>query len=103
MEKLKDMHTHSIYSDGTDTVEDILDKAKESNIDTIAITDHDGCQAFPHVYGEIGKYNKGLKAPYKELIAELEAKLNAGEKLEDSDIEALKDHIKNFKENIFKI
>ena len=44
MEKLKDMHTHSIYSDGTDTVEDILDKAKEKNIDTIAITDHDNIE-----------------------------------------------------------
>lgn len=44
MEKLMDMHTHSIYSDGTDTVEEILDKAKERNISTIAITDHDNIE-----------------------------------------------------------
>ena len=28
MEKLIDMHTHSIYSDGTDTVEEIITKAE---------------------------------------------------------------------------
>ena len=44
MEKIIDMHTHSIYSDGTDTVEGILDKAKERNISTIAITDHDNIE-----------------------------------------------------------
>lgn len=44
MEKLKDMHTHSIYSDGTDTVEEIVIKAEENDIDTIAITDHDNIE-----------------------------------------------------------
>ena len=44
MEKLKDMHTHSIYSDGTNTVEEIVTKAEENNIDTIAITDHDNIE-----------------------------------------------------------
>ena len=44
MEKLKDMHTHSIYSDGTDTVEEIVTKAEENDIDTIAITDHDNIE-----------------------------------------------------------
>lgn len=36
-----DLHIHSTYSDGTDTPKQILDKAKDLGINTIAITDHD--------------------------------------------------------------
>ena len=32
---------HSIYSDGLDTVSDLLDKAKQKGLDIIALTDHD--------------------------------------------------------------
>lgn len=35
-----DLHIHSLYSDGTDTVEQIIQKAKEKNLDLIALTDH---------------------------------------------------------------
>ena len=35
-----DLHIHSIYSDGTDTIEQIIDKAKSLNLSQIAITDH---------------------------------------------------------------
>ena len=36
-----DLHMHSTYSDGTKTPIELLDMAKERNITTMAITDHD--------------------------------------------------------------
>ncbi len=36
-----DLHTHSIYSDGSDTPKEIIKKAKVKNINCLAITDHD--------------------------------------------------------------
>lgn len=44
MEKNKnrvDLHTHSIYSDGTRSPKELLNLAKENNISIFAITDHD--------------------------------------------------------------
>lgn len=39
---LADLHVHTIYSyDGTATVSSVLRRAKENNLDVIAITDHD--------------------------------------------------------------
>ena len=39
--KLIDMHTHSIYSDGEYEIDELLKKAIKNNVGTIAITDHD--------------------------------------------------------------
>jgi predicted metal-dependent phosphoesterase TrpH len=36
-----DMHTHTNYSDGTDSVEEIIRHAEKMGLDGIAITDHD--------------------------------------------------------------
>ena len=36
-----DLHIHSRYSDGTDTIDDIIKITKEKNIPAIALTDHD--------------------------------------------------------------
>ncbi len=36
-----DLHTHSVWSDGTDTPYEIVVKAKNSGISTISVTDHD--------------------------------------------------------------
>ena len=36
-----DLHTHSIYSDGSDTPTEIIHKAKQEGVDTLALTDHD--------------------------------------------------------------
>ena len=36
-----DLHVHSNYSDGTDTVEQLIDIAKKSNLGEFALTDHD--------------------------------------------------------------
>lgn len=37
-----DLHLHTYYSDGTMSPEELVAFAKESGVDTIAITDHDG-------------------------------------------------------------
>ncbi len=37
-----DMHLHTFFSDGLFSPTDIVKRAKEQNLDTIAITDHDG-------------------------------------------------------------
>ena len=52
---------------------------------------------------DIQEFKKQFFEYFASNCAELEAKLNAGAKLEDSDKEELVNHIKNFKENIFKI
>jgi len=36
-----DLHIHTTFSDGTDTPEEVVKKAREAGLDTIAITDHD--------------------------------------------------------------
>ena len=36
-----DLHTHSIYSDGSLTVEELIDLAIEKGLSHIALTDHD--------------------------------------------------------------
>lgn len=36
-----DLHLHSVFSDGTFTPEEIVERAKSMNLDTLALTDHD--------------------------------------------------------------
>ncbi|AOZ72318.1 hypothetical protein BK816_02550 [Boudabousia tangfeifanii] len=36
-----DLHTHSSYSDGTDTIEEMLQKAQDAGLTKMALTDHD--------------------------------------------------------------
>lgn len=48
-----DLHIHSIHSDGTDTVVDILKKAEKNALEYISITDHNTCNA----YEELKKIN----------------------------------------------
>jgi predicted metal-dependent phosphoesterase TrpH len=47
-----DLHLHTYYSDGTMSPEELVRLAKESGVDTIAITDHDG----------MGGLNEGMEA-----------------------------------------
>lgn len=39
-EKLCDLHTHSHYSDGTDSPYQIIERAEETGLDAVALTDH---------------------------------------------------------------
>lgn len=41
-----DMHLHTSYSDGTDSVVELLTKAESLNLECISITDHDNCKAY---------------------------------------------------------
>lgn len=41
-----DLHMHTKYSDGTDTLKEILLNAKKANLDIISITDHNTCSAY---------------------------------------------------------
>ena len=38
--RICDLHTHSVFSDGTDTPERIIDLAIESGLSAVALTDH---------------------------------------------------------------
>ncbi len=42
-----DLHTHSIFSDGSLTPEELSDKAKETGLTAIALTDHDCTEGLP--------------------------------------------------------
>ena len=46
MEKLIDLHTHTIYSDGDLTPDELIKKAVDNNIGVISITDHDTCKQY---------------------------------------------------------
>ena len=39
--KKADLHTHTLYSDGANSYKELLNLAKEKNIEIVAITDHD--------------------------------------------------------------
>ena len=41
-----DLHIHTTYSDGADSLIEVLKKAEESNLEYISITDHDNCKAY---------------------------------------------------------
>ena len=65
-----DLHVHSNNSDGTMTVLELIEEAKEKHIDTFALTDHDTVQGidefiklnvdYPMIFGiELSTYLKG--------------------------------------------
>lgn len=41
-----DLHLHTKYSDGTDTVQELLEKAEKNKLEVISITDHDSVGAY---------------------------------------------------------
>ena len=47
MEKTADLHIHTLASDGTGTVREVLDEARIAGLSAIAITDHDSVEALP--------------------------------------------------------
>jgi predicted metal-dependent phosphoesterase TrpH len=73
MEKLIDMHIHTVYSDGEKTPIEIVHMAKENNVSTFSITDHDtilGVQELLKNYNEPNlRFISGI---------ELTAKINKG-------------------------
>lgn len=49
MEKLIDLHTHTIYSDGDLTPDELIKKATDNNIGILSITDHDTVLAYKNI------------------------------------------------------
>ena len=55
-----DLHMHTKYSDGTDDVVTILQKAEKMNLKCIAITDHNNCNSYEELENmDIKKYYSG--------------------------------------------
>lgn len=46
--KLCDLHTHSIYSDGTSTPDELIRLAREAGLCAVALTDHNTVSGIPH-------------------------------------------------------
>ena len=59
--KRVELHTHTKMSqmDGVADEVKLVETAMNWGHKAIAITDHNGCQAFPHVFNLVTKYNKG--------------------------------------------
>lgn len=55
-----DLHMHTTYSDGTDSVKKILNNATKANLELISITDHNSCKAYEELENiQIEKLYKG--------------------------------------------
>ncbi|MFI3329525.1 MAG: PHP domain-containing protein [bacterium] len=58
-----DLHMHSVYSDGTKTVEELVLRAKEKGLTHIALTDHDSVNGVEEFIEHCNKHNiVGIKA-----------------------------------------
>ena len=63
-----DLHIHTSYSDGSDSLIEVLKKAQESNLDYISITDHDNCKAYRELKNiNVKEYYKGTIIPGIEI------------------------------------
>lgn len=55
-----DLHMHTKYSDGSDSVGEILKNATKAYLKAISITDHDACDAYVEMEGyDVSEYFKG--------------------------------------------
>jgi 3',5'-nucleoside bisphosphate phosphatase len=66
-----DLHIHTIHSDGSNTVNEVLDAASQKGLAAIAITDHDCIDAYPHAL-ELGSQLGIEVIPGLELSSEFE-------------------------------
>lgn len=78
-----ELHAHTMMSqmDGVCDEVKLVKQAIEWGHRGIAITDHDCCQSFPHVFGEVTSHNKGLKKKAQAKIDDLKKSL---EEIKDS-------------------
>ncbi len=103
-EKRVELHAHTMMSQMDGVIDEVklVKQAIKWGHQAVAITDHDGCQAFPHVFNEVTSYNKGLEAPIKAKIKELEEQIKKTEDIEEkakleSDLAQAKEEKKNLK------
>jgi 3',5'-nucleoside bisphosphate phosphatase len=62
-----DLHTHSTYSDGTETPEGLLEKANKIDLKALALTDHDTVAGIPEFLKAGEKYPDLLAIPGVEI------------------------------------
>lgn len=76
-EKRVELHAHTMMSqmDGVCDEVKLVKQAMAFGHAGIAITDHDCTQSFPHVFGEVTSYNKGLKKAAQAKIDDLKKSL----------------------------
>ena len=60
-----DLHIHTTYSDGADSLIDVLKKAEEKGLSYISITDHDNCNA----YKELKNIDEIFSSSYSRAIS----------------------------------
>ena len=104
-EKRVELHAHTMMSQMDGVIDEIklIKTAIKWGHRAIAITDHDGCQAFPHVFNEVTGYNKKILAPFKDKIKELTqsikdkeaAKDVCGAKILEEELIKVKEEMKN--------
>ena len=75
--KRVELHAHTMMSqmDGVCDEVALVKQAMKWGHAGIAITDHDCVQSFPHVFGEVTSYNKGLKKDAQAKIDDLKKSL----------------------------
>ncbi len=66
-----DLHIHTIHSDGSSTVQEVLEAASRKGLAAIAITDHDCIDAYPFAL-ELGSQSGIEVIPGLELSSEIE-------------------------------
>ena len=74
-----DLHIHTTYSDGTDSVKEVLTKAEKLGLKAIAITDHENCDAYKEMSDfDTTEYFSGkilhgieLKARYTDRVIDI--------------------------------
>ncbi len=64
-----DLHTHTTFSDGEYTPDEVINKARQKNIGVIAITDHDNIEALKNI--DYDKYDDIKVLPGVELTAKV--------------------------------
>lgn len=63
-----DLHIHTSYSDGADSLITVLKLAEEKKLECIAITDHDNCNAYKELVSiDVKKYYSGKIIPGIEI------------------------------------
>lgn len=72
-----DMHMHTLYSDGNDSLSDVLKKCEQKNLEYIAITDHNTCREYND-----NAWNENLYSGNVIMGAEMNATLDNGKRIE---------------------